>query len=221
MAGPLSARGPLTTKSQGYPGGGNGSNSSGGRGSESRQSLLVAAPLRASVFPGRGRRHLRRFSSPPTLLTFSGRTAKGRHGQAKLGGRVEEWKCALNRERSQLLKRSGTRRFGNRSHIVCAHKKAIATVAAADRGGNRWDASLTYTSLPRMTAWEVMTVVNPKSKRQDRSLVHYAGRSVGSEPEAAQVPKEQHTGSRPPGSRQPDRTWSRHVSRRPEEFPVT
>jgi hypothetical protein len=106
-AGPPSARGTLAIGSQGYPGGGGGGNGGGGRGSESRQSLLVAAPLRASAFPGRGRRHLRRFSSPPTPLTFSGRTAKGIHGQADLGGRAEEWKCTLNRERSQLLKRNG------------------------------------------------------------------------------------------------------------------
>jgi hypothetical protein len=89
--GPPSARGPLATGSQGYPGGGGGSNGGGGHGSEGHQSLLVAALLRASAFPRRGRRHLRRFSSPPTPLTFSGRTAKGRHGQAKLGGRAEEW----------------------------------------------------------------------------------------------------------------------------------
>jgi septal ring-binding cell division protein DamX len=94
-------------------------------------------------------------------------------------------------------------------------------VAAADRGGNRWDVSLTYIILPRMTTREVMTMVTLKSKRQDRSLAHCAGRSVGSEPEAAQVPREQHTGSQPPGSCQPDRTRSRHVSRRPEEFHET
>jgi hypothetical protein len=48
---------------------------------------------------------------------------------------------------------------------------------------------LTYASPPRMTNREVMVVVTPKSTGQDRSLSHYAGRSVGSEPESAQVPR--------------------------------
>jgi hypothetical protein len=83
---------------------------------------------------------------------------------------------------------------------VCAHKRATATVAAADRGGNRWDASLTYTSLPRMTTREVMTVVTPKSKRQDWSLAHCAGRSVGPEPEAAQVSRDRLATARQPSA---------------------
>jgi hypothetical protein len=44
---------------------------------------------------------------------------------------------------------------------------------------------------------------------------------MGSKPEAAEVPREQCTGSRPLGGRQLDRTWSRHISRRPVEFHET
>jgi hypothetical protein len=52
----------------------------------------------------------------------------------------KEGKCTLNHERSQHLKRSGegdgTRRFDNRSHIVCARERATTTIAIADHGGN-------------------------------------------------------------------------------------
>jgi hypothetical protein len=86
----------------------------------------------------------------------------------------------------------------------------------------RWDGPLTYARPLRMTTREIMMMAwTPKSKRQDQSLSRCTGRGVVSEPKAAQVPREQHTGSRPPGSRQPDRTWSRHVSRRSEEFHET
>jgi hypothetical protein len=54
--------------------------------------------------------------------------------------RKKEGKCALNHKRSQHLKRSGkgdgTRRFGNRSRIVCAREGATAMAAIVDRGGN-------------------------------------------------------------------------------------
>jgi hypothetical protein len=54
--------------------------------------------------------------------------------------RRKEEKCALNHKRSQHLKRSGegdgTRRFGNRSRIMCTHEGATAMVATADRGRN-------------------------------------------------------------------------------------
>jgi hypothetical protein len=45
---------------------------------------------------------------------------------------------------------------------------------------------------------EVMMVVIPKSRRQDRPLARYTGRRMGTRPEAAQFPKRQRTGSRPP-----------------------
>jgi hypothetical protein len=73
---------------------------------------------------------------------------------------------------------------------VRTYEKATAAVAAADRGRNRRDVPLTHASLPHMTTREVIVVMTPKSKRQDMTLRHCAGRSVGSELEAAQVPRD-------------------------------
>jgi hypothetical protein len=60
-------------------------------------------------------------------------------GQSLEERRRKEEKCALNHKRPQHLKRSsegdGTRRFGNRSRIVCAREGATAMVAIADHGG--------------------------------------------------------------------------------------
>jgi hypothetical protein len=41
-----------------------------------------------------------------------------------------------------------------------------------------------------MTTQEVIVAMTPKSKRRDIALRHCVGRSVGSEPEVAQVPKD-------------------------------
>jgi hypothetical protein len=74
--------------------------------------------------------------SPPTAEPLREDMA----GQSLEERRRKKWKCALNHERSQHLKRSGegdgTRRFGNRSRIVCARERATATVATADHGRN-------------------------------------------------------------------------------------
>jgi hypothetical protein len=48
---------------------------------------------------------------------------------------------------------------------------------------------LMHAGPPHMMTREVIVVVTPKSKRQDRTLQHCAGRSVGSKPEVAQVPR--------------------------------
>jgi hypothetical protein len=47
---------------------------------------------------------------------------------------------------------------------------------------------LTHASLPHMTTWGVIMVA-PKSKRRDVTQRHCASHSVGSEPEAVQVPR--------------------------------
>jgi hypothetical protein len=44
---------------------------------------------------------------------------------------------------------------------------------------------------------------------------------MGPRPEAVQVPRGQRPGTRPPSSYRLDGTWSRHISRRPEECRVT
>jgi hypothetical protein len=44
-------------------------------------------------------------------------------------------------------------------------------------------------STPRRVMFHGVITVAPKSKRQDIALRHYAGRSVGSEPEAEKVPR--------------------------------
>jgi hypothetical protein len=74
--------------------------------------------------------------SPPTAEPLREDMA----GKSLEERRRKEGKCALNHERSQHLKRSGegdgTRRFGNRSRIMCVRERVPATVATADHGGN-------------------------------------------------------------------------------------
>jgi hypothetical protein len=48
---------------------------------------------------------------------------------------------------------------------------------------------LTHAGPLHMMTREVIVVLIPESKRQDTTLHHCAGHSVGSEPEAAQVPR--------------------------------
>jgi hypothetical protein len=48
---------------------------------------------------------------------------------------------------------------------------------------------LTHASLLHMTTREVIVMMTPKSKRRDVALRHYVERNVGSESEAAQVPR--------------------------------
>jgi hypothetical protein len=116
----------------------------------------------------------------------------------------EEVECAVDPECPKYLRRSATGEGvsivgsarPNASitafipRIVHTHKKATAVATTADHGRNRWDVSLTHARPPHVTSWEVIMVAETKeSKRQDATLRRCASHSVGSEPEAVQVPK--------------------------------
>jgi hypothetical protein len=78
-------------------------------------------------------------SSPPTAEPLR-EVMAGLSSERRGPRRREKWECALDRERSQHLNRSGegdgTRRFGNHPYIVCTYERATAAIATADRARN-------------------------------------------------------------------------------------
>jgi hypothetical protein len=81
------------TGSPSCPGCDGGGSSGSGHGREGRQGLLVAAPLRVTVFPRCRRHHLRCLGlllAPfRDSITSDGGTAKGGHGRAELRGEAQ------------------------------------------------------------------------------------------------------------------------------------
>jgi hypothetical protein len=80
-----------------------------------------------------------RISSPPTVEPLR-EDMVGLSWERRGLGRREKWECTLDRESSQLLKRSGegvgTRCFGNHPRIVCTYERATTAIATTDRGRN-------------------------------------------------------------------------------------
>jgi hypothetical protein len=140
----------------------------------------------------------------------------------------EVMECAVDPERPRHLKRNDV---GERADVIGsampnalvtapsssnrAHPRELTVAATvADRGGNRRDVTLTHARRHPMMSQEVITMA-AKSKRWDVTLRHSSQSQRGFRPLSGSSSEGPGAGKRLRSSPTSDRSWSRHVPRRP------